>query len=379
MHFQNALAIANVSIFAVPLLALLAVSSVSASSDVEPLGNPGGLEGSLDLDLQDYARDKLAGRARIGSKTGWSRHKLLHHHKPHQHINIKDCTDVTEKFQTVDAACKTTKQAFAAARAMVRYAPLSDGEPRWEMLRHCASLKELTVEIPVGSSESNAKTVSLPSKLRMGGVVVKTAGYAPYFKRLRCPAVVSKQNWGNTRATYGDTFSAVWDGTSLAVRRTDSNGGWGMGLVVKCTVQAPGVHREDDWRIKGAKMPFACTQVVATVTCPCASSDGSPMSFKQASASIIGQVNGVDADNVDLTPGSSIKDRQNWGVPWPSFLTSLKTSVGVTKMAMCWGHRCAAKENSKVDELLEEMGGAGPLEQLDLQQAVAAGVGWDCG
>ena len=138
--------------------------------DVEPLGKPGSLEGSLDLDLRDDARDKLAGQARIGSKTGWSRHK--HQHKPHKHnplqqIKIKDCTDVTEKFQTVDAACKTTKQAFAAARAMVRYAPLSDGEPRWEMLRHCASLKELTVEIPVGSSESNAKTVSLPHKLRM--------------------------------------------------------------------------------------------------------------------------------------------------------------------------------------------------------------------
>merc|ERR1712216_906886 len=103
----------------------------------------------------------------------------------------------------------------------------------------------------------------------MGGDVVDWGlDWGHYLKRLRGPAVVSKRNWGNTHATYGDTFSAVWDGTSLAVRRTDSNGGWGMGLVVKCTVQAPGVHREDDWRIKGAKMPFACRQVVATVTCP---------------------------------------------------------------------------------------------------------------
>ena len=37
----------------------------------------------------------------------------------------------------------------------------------------------------------------------------------------------------------------------MALRSYGLNGGWGMGLVVKCTVKAPGVHREDDWRREG--------------------------------------------------------------------------------------------------------------------------------
>ena len=142
------------------LLAVFLATASASATEAELSGRHDGIEGSLDADLQDagHAQDLITGKAQIR----WG-----HRHHRHQHVDFENCKDITGKFQTVDAKCKPTKQAFAAASAMVRYAPSSDGHPRWELLRDCHSIEEMPVEIPVGPSESNAKTVHFPTKLRM--------------------------------------------------------------------------------------------------------------------------------------------------------------------------------------------------------------------
>lgn len=318
------------------LLAVFLATASASATEAELSGRHDGIEGSLDADLQDagHAQDLITGKAQIR----WG-----HRHHRHQHVDFENCKDITGKFQTVDAKCKPTKQAFAAASAMVRYAPSSDGHPRWELLRDCHSIEEMPVEIPVGPSESNAKTVHFPTKLRMGDGdygrrVVDTKEYAHYLNHLKCPTVVSKQNWANTHDTYGDTFSAVLDGTSLVVHRTDSNGGWGMNLVVKCTVRAPDAKKAKDWRFKGSKLPFGCHYVKAHVSCPCTSSNGRPMTAEVAQRNIITQITG--SEHVSQTC-DAVADRKNWGVPYPTFLISLKSTVAVMKMIRCWRSKCS--------------------------------------
>jgi len=67
----------------------------------------------------------------------------------------------------------------------------------------------------VGNSHKNTKTLSLPSSTFI------------------CPSKVDKTNWlGGAR--FGDTFAVMQNGAKVTVRRTDSNGGWGMSLRFEC-------------------------------------------------------------------------------------------------------------------------------------------------
>lgn len=210
----------------------------------------------------------------------------------------------------------------------------------------------MTVSIAVGPSTSNTKTVSLPivpdrgpgaptSPLWNG--VLWREDYSYYIRNLKCPNVVSKKNWGGD-ARYGDTFSATPNGMSLTIRRTDSNGGWGMNLVVKCSVSAPDFRK--DWRKRVANPPFGCVHKVATVSCPCTSSNGQPMTEEEAQNNIITQVAEAGL-RVNMKRGHAALDRKNWGVPYPTFLITLKSTIAVAKMTQCWRKKCAGGCNSK--------------------------------
>ena len=72
------------------------------------------------------------------------------------------------------------------------------------------------VTVTVGSSEGNRKRVT-------GSVSLEYA----------CPTHVDKNNWVNS-ATWADTFTVEKLGTQVTVMRTDSNGGWGMNLLILC-------------------------------------------------------------------------------------------------------------------------------------------------
>ena len=72
-----------------------------------------------------------------------------------------------------------------------------------------------TVVITIGPSNANTKTASVP------------AGYT-------CPSIVPKANWVG-HFSFNDTFKITQSGTGLSVKRTNSDGGWGMNLSVMCT------------------------------------------------------------------------------------------------------------------------------------------------
>ena len=76
--------------------------------------------------------------------------------------------------------------------------------------------------LSVGSSNKNAKRLLyvLPSSTFI------------------CPSKVNKTNWlGGAR--FRDTFIVIQNDASVTVKRTDSNGGWGMSLQFKCCVPLP--------------------------------------------------------------------------------------------------------------------------------------------
>lgn len=82
-----------------------------------------------------------------------------------------------------------------------------------------------TVEVVVGNSQRNTKTVTTNQSVK-------------------CPSILNKSNWLGSD-TYPDIFSVSTSGSSVSVTRLDHNGGWDMNLRIECEA-LPGSERRLD-------------------------------------------------------------------------------------------------------------------------------------